>query len=113
MVAFDLLGSLPMTPPGNAFLFLVVDLFSRHTEDHAITGEKNDSAELLVSLVNDLQAWGVRTLFYLIGARTVERCTRCNVLSRSTPARRVLPSDQRNGGEAKASLPNHVAPGFL
>ena len=42
MVAFDLLGPLPTTARGNAYVFLVVDLFSRHAEAYAITkGEKN------------------------------------------------------------------------
>ena len=42
MVSFDCLGPLPVTDNGNEYVFLVVDLFSRHAEAFAITkGEKN------------------------------------------------------------------------
>ena len=37
MVSVDLLGPLPTTARGNAYAFLVVDLFSRHAEEYAIT----------------------------------------------------------------------------
>lgn len=41
IISFDLLGPLPVTVKGNEYVFLVVDLFSRHAEAYAITkGEK-------------------------------------------------------------------------
>ena len=53
MVSFDLLGPLPTTARGNEYVFLVVDLFSRHAEAYAITkGDKNTEG-YAARLVND------------------------------------------------------------
>ena len=59
MVSFDLLGSLPATTKGNQYVFLVVDLFSRHAEAYAITkGEKNTEG-CADRLVHDyIPRWG-------------------------------------------------------
>ena len=59
MVSFDRLGPLPTTARGNAYVFLVVDLFSRHAEACAITkGEKNTEG-CAARLVNDyIPRWG-------------------------------------------------------
>ena len=37
MFSFDLLGPFPITAKGNEYVFLVVDLLSRHAEAYAIT----------------------------------------------------------------------------
>ena len=39
MVSFDLLGPSPETSNGNVYVFLIVDLFSRHAEGYAMTKE--------------------------------------------------------------------------
>ena len=59
MVSFDLLGPLPVTAKGNEYVFLVVDLFSRHAEAYAITkGEKNTEG-CAGRLVHDyIPRWG-------------------------------------------------------
>ena len=40
MVAFDILGPLPLTTRGNKYIFLVVDLFSRHAEPYALAADE-------------------------------------------------------------------------
>ena len=41
MVSFDVLGPLLETKNGNVYVFLIVDIFSRHAERYAMTkGEK-------------------------------------------------------------------------
>lgn len=59
MVSFGLFGPLPTTAKGNAYVFLVVYLFSRHAEAYALTkGEKNTGG-CAARLVNDyIPRWG-------------------------------------------------------
>ena len=52
MVSLDLLGYLPTTARGNAYVFLVVDLLSRHDEAYAITKGGNNTEGCAVQLVN-------------------------------------------------------------
>lgn len=59
MVSFDYLGPLPKTPNGNEYIFLVVDLFSRHAEGYAITKGENNSKGFVSIMVNDyIPRWG-------------------------------------------------------
>ena len=53
MVAFDLLGPLPKTERGNEYVFLVVDLFSRHAEGYAIPASEKTAIGCAAKLVND------------------------------------------------------------
>ena len=75
MVSFDLLGPLPTTARGNEYVFLVVDLFSRHAEAYAITkGDKNTEG-YAARLVNDSlhRVGDARTHFCRIAARNLCR----------------------------------------
>ena len=51
MVSFDLLGPLPVTAKGNEYVFLVVDLFSRHAEAYAITKREKNTEGCAARLV--------------------------------------------------------------
>ena len=66
MVSFNLLGHLPTTARGNAYAFLVVDLFSRHAEEYAITkGEITLKAALRDWSTNKFRDGDAPTPFYL------------------------------------------------
>lgn len=59
MVAFDLLGPLPQTARGNTYVFLVVDLFSRHAEGYALTNNEKTTKGCASILVNRyFPRWG-------------------------------------------------------
>ncbi len=59
VVAFDYLGPLPKTDIGNEFVFLIVDLFSRHAEGYALSKELKDSKGFVSILVNEyIPRWG-------------------------------------------------------
>ena len=93
MVSFDLLGPLPTTARGNAYAFLVVDLFSRHAEEYAITKGGKNTKGCAARLVNDQTTrWGrphtflsdrgaqivskvCRGLFKMLGLQVVKKYT--------------------------------------
>ena len=59
VVAFDFLGPLPKTDLGNEFVFLVVDLFSRHAEGYALTKAEKCAKGFVAILVNEyIPKWG-------------------------------------------------------
>lgn len=59
MVSFDYLGPLPKTKHGNEYIFLVVDLFSRHAEGYAIQkGEKNSKGFVAIMVNDYIPRWG-------------------------------------------------------
>ena len=59
MVAFDLLGSLPTTAKGNAYVFLVLDLISGHAEAYAMKKEGKTTEGCAARLVNNyIPRWG-------------------------------------------------------
>lgn len=59
MVAFDILGPLPVTKKGNKFVFLVVDLFSRHAEPYALSSDEKSAQGCASKLADDYRTrWG-------------------------------------------------------
>lgn len=78
MVAFDLLGPLPKTERGNEYVFLVVDLFSRHAEGYAIPASEKTAIGCAAKLVNDyIPRWGCpHTLLSDRGAEFVAAASR-------------------------------------
>ena len=59
MVAFDLLGPLPRTNQGNEHVLLVVDLFSRHAEEYALSADEKTTQACAAKLVHDyIPRWG-------------------------------------------------------
>ena len=59
MVSFDYLGPLPKTKHGNEFVFLVVDLFSRHAEGYALKkSEKNAKGFVAIMANKYIPRWG-------------------------------------------------------
>ena len=59
MVAFDLLGPLPITNQGNEHVLLVVDLFSRHAEGYALSADEKTTQGCAAKLVHDyIPPWG-------------------------------------------------------
>ena len=64
MVAFDLLGPLPTTAKGNAYVFLVVDLFSRHAGAYAIRKGEKTAKGCAARLIHDcIPRWGCPDTF--------------------------------------------------
>lgn len=58
-MAFDYLGPLPKTNDGKEYVFLVVDLFSRHAEGYAITKKEKNAKGFVAILVNEyIPRWG-------------------------------------------------------
>ena len=56
---FDFLGPLPTTARGNAYLFLVEDLFSQHAEAYAVTKGVKNTEGCASRLVYDyITRWG-------------------------------------------------------
>ena len=59
MVAFDLLGPLPRTNQGNEHVLLVVDLFSRHAKENALSADEKTTQGCEAKLVHDyIPRWG-------------------------------------------------------
>ncbi|CAB1105230.1 unnamed protein product [Ectocarpus sp. CCAP 1310/34] len=59
MVSFDYLGPLPKTTKDNEYVFLVVDLFSRHAEGYPLTKAQKNAKGFVSIMVNDYIArWG-------------------------------------------------------
>ena len=59
MVSFDLLGPLPRTEKGSTYIFLTVDLFSRHAEAYAMAKEQKTAEGYADLLVHDyIPRWG-------------------------------------------------------
>ena len=59
MVSFDLLGPLPETNNGNVYVFLIVDLFSRHAEGYAMTKDEKTARGCASKIVDDyIPRWG-------------------------------------------------------
>ena len=64
MVSFDYLGKLPKTQKGNEYVFLIVDLFSRHAEGYAITAAEKSAKGCAYILVNSyIPRWGTPHTF--------------------------------------------------
>ena len=53
MVSFDLLGPLLETKNGNVYVFLIVDLFSRHAEGYPITKDEKTARGCASKIVDD------------------------------------------------------------
>ena len=53
MVAFDVVGPLPTTAKGNAYVFLVVELFNRHAEAYGTTKKEKTTERCAARLVHD------------------------------------------------------------
>ena len=53
MVSFDLLSPLPETNNGNVYVFLIVDLFSRHAEGNAMTKDGKTARGCASKIVDD------------------------------------------------------------
>lgn len=71
MVAFDILGPLPETKRGHKYIFLVVDLFSRHAEPYALTSEEKTAMGCASKLADDyIVRWGCPR--YLLSDRDAE-----------------------------------------
>lgn len=58
-MSFDFLGPLPKTKHNNEFVFLVVDLFSRHAEGYALSKREKNAKGFVAILVNEyIPPWG-------------------------------------------------------
>ena len=53
MVSFDLLGPLPETKNGNVYVFLIVDLLSRHAEGYAMKEDEKTARSCASGIVDD------------------------------------------------------------
>ena len=53
MVSFDMLGPLPETKNDNVYVFLIVDLFSRHAEGYAMTEDEETARGCASRIVDD------------------------------------------------------------
>ena len=53
MVGFDMLGPLPTTTKGSAYVFLVMDIFIIHAEAYATTKEEKPTEGCAARLVHD------------------------------------------------------------
>ena len=51
-ISFDILGSLPKPKNGNRSILLIVDLFSRHAEQYALSAEENTAKRCASKLAN-------------------------------------------------------------
>lgn len=59
MVSFDYLGPLPKTANDCEYIFLVVDLFSRHAEGYSLQKAENNAMGFVAILVNEyIPRWG-------------------------------------------------------
>ena len=60
MVSCDLLGPLPEKKKGNVYVFLIVDLFSRHAEGYAMTKEEKTARGCASRIIVDdyIPRWG-------------------------------------------------------
>ena len=60
MASFDLLGPLPGTSNnGNVYVFLIVDLFSRHAEGYAMAKDEKPARGCASKIVDDyIPRWG-------------------------------------------------------
>lgn len=65
MVSFDYLGPLPKTSNGNEYVFLVVDLFSRHAEAYALKKTEKNTKGFASIMVNAYNARCVCAHTYL------------------------------------------------
>lgn len=59
MVGIDLVGQLPSTVKENTDILLVVDLFNKHAEVHALIGEEKAAEGCASVIVNNyMPRWG-------------------------------------------------------
>ena len=63
MVSFDLLGPLPETKNGNVYVFLILDLFSRHAEGYAMTKDEKTARSCASKIVDYIPRWGCPHIF--------------------------------------------------